>query len=254
MPARLSVFDASGKSYAPDDAWRHADEAFVRSERRFEYGYFHANAACTLTVPAGQYIVEASHGPEFAIARREVRVEPDGTTAQDLVLDRLADMPARGWWSGDLHVHMNYGGTYRNTPAHLKFQAQAEDLHVVENLIVNKEQRIPDIGYFQTTPDSVSDGQFALMHAEEFHTSFWGHTALLGLQQPLPSAELRGLCEHRRIEPGADQHRRVRSGARTGWLDCLRAPLRREAGSSRPEARGRACPSTSRWGNSITSR
>jgi TolB protein len=183
MPARLSVFDASGKSYAPDDAWRHADEAFVRSERRFEYGYFHANAACTLTVPAGQYIVEASRGPEFSIARREVRVEPDGTTAQDLVLDRLADMPARGWWSGDLHVHMNYGGTYRNTPAHLKFQAQAEDLHVVENLIVNKEQRIPDIGYFQTTPDSVSDGQFALMHAEEFHTSFWGHTALLGLQR-----------------------------------------------------------------------
>jgi TolB protein len=181
MPARISVFDASGKSYGPDDAWRHADEAFVRSERRFEYGYFHANGACALTVPAGQYIVEASRGPEFSIARREVRIEPDGTTAQDLVLDRLADMPARGWWSGDLHVHMNYGGAYRNTPAHLKFQAQAEDLHVVENLIVNKEQRIPDIGHFQTTPDSVSDGQFALMHAEEFHTSFWGHTALLGL-------------------------------------------------------------------------
>ena len=54
MPARVSVFDASGKSYAPDDAWRHADEAFVRSERQFEYGYFHANGACTLTLPAGQ--------------------------------------------------------------------------------------------------------------------------------------------------------------------------------------------------------
>ena len=80
---------------------------------------------------------------------------------------------------------MNYGGAYRNTPAHLKFQAQAEGLHVVENLVVNKEQRIPDIGYFQTTPDAVSDSQFILMHAEEFHTSFWGHTALLGLEQHL---------------------------------------------------------------------
>ena len=76
---------------------------------------------------------------------------------------------------------MNYGGAYRNDPAHLKFQAQAEGLHVVENLVVNKEQRIPDIGYFRTTPDSVSDERFVLMHAEEFHTSFWGHTALLGL-------------------------------------------------------------------------
>src|SRR3712207_7164187 len=31
-------------------------------------------------------------------------------------LTRLADMAARGWWGGDLHVHMNYGGAYRNTP------------------------------------------------------------------------------------------------------------------------------------------
>jgi TolB protein len=181
LPARVSVFDASGRSYAPDDAWRHSDEAFVRSERQVEYGYFHTDGSADLVLPAGQYTVEASHGPEFRIERRAARIEAGGTTAHDLVLERLADMPARGWWSGDLHVHMNYGGTYRNTPAHLKLQARAEDLHVVENLVVNKEQRIPDIGYFQTTADAVSDSQFILMHAEEFHTSFWGHTALLGL-------------------------------------------------------------------------
>jgi hypothetical protein len=181
IPARISVYSAAGKSYAPDDAWRHSDEAFVRSERTFEYGYFHANGAATVTLPVGQYTVEVSRGPEFEIARRDVRIERDGTLTEKLVLHRLIDMPARGWWSGDLHVHMNYGGTYRNSPAHLKLQAQAEGLHVVENLIVNKEQRIPDIAYFQTTADAVSDERFLLMHAEEFHTSFWGHTALLGL-------------------------------------------------------------------------
>ena len=185
IPGRVSVFDAAGKSYAPDNAWRHADEAFVRSERRFEYGYFHADGACTLTLPAGDYTVEASRGPEFAVARHSVRIQADAKTGQDLVLHRLADMPARGWWSGDLHVHMNYGGAYRNTPPHLRFQALAEDLHVVENLIVNKEQRIPDISYFQSTADPVSDSAFVLMHAEEFHTSFWGHSALLGLSQHL---------------------------------------------------------------------
>src|SRR5438105_13762706 len=94
---------------------------------------------------------------------------------------RLADLPARGWWSGDLHVHMNYGGAYRNTPRHLAFQARAEDLHVVENLIVNKEQRIPDIEYFRTSPEAVSSPGFVLMHAQEFHTSVWGHLGLLGL-------------------------------------------------------------------------
>ncbi|HEX9488194.1 MAG TPA: CehA/McbA family metallohydrolase, partial [Gemmatimonadales bacterium] len=100
---------------------------------------------------------------------------------QRLVLERLANLLARGWWSGDLHVHMNYGGAYRNTPSHLAFQARAEDLHVVENLIVNKEQRIPDIAYFRTDPDPVSTPGFLLLHDQEYHTSYWGHTGLLGL-------------------------------------------------------------------------
>ena len=43
---------------------------------------------------------------------------------------------------------MNYGGAYRNTPKNLVAQAAAENLSIVEDLIVNKEQRIPDIAYF----------------------------------------------------------------------------------------------------------
>jgi hypothetical protein len=76
---------------------------------------------------------------------------------------------------------MNYGGSYRNTPARLVAQAEAEDLDVVFNLIVNKEQRIPDIAYFSTTPDASSTPQALLLHAQEFHTGYWGHLGLLGL-------------------------------------------------------------------------
>ncbi len=181
MAARVSVTRPDGRGYAPDDAWRHADEAFDRSERGFEYPYFHSSGSAQLTVPAGRVRVEVSHGPEYAIARADVVVPAGGRVTRRVVLERLADLPARGWWSGDLHVHMNYGGAYRNTPSHLAFQARAEDLHVVENLIVNKEQRIPDIGYFRTDPDPVSRPGFLLVHGQEFHTSYWGHAALLGL-------------------------------------------------------------------------
>ena len=48
----------------------------------------------------------------------------------------------------DLHVHMNYGGHYRNTPETAARAQDAEDLDVVYNLIVNKEERIPDIALF----------------------------------------------------------------------------------------------------------
>ena len=78
---------------------------------------------------------------------------------------------------------MNYGGAYRNTPARLAAQARAEDLHVVENLIVNKEGRIPDLEYFTGRPDPVSTPNTLIVHDQEYHTSYWGHAGLLGLRQ-----------------------------------------------------------------------
>ena len=45
---------------------------------------------------------------------------------------------------------MNYGGLYRNTPAHLAEQGRAEDLNLIYDLVVNKEQRYPDIASFRT--------------------------------------------------------------------------------------------------------
>jgi hypothetical protein len=175
------VTTSEGRGYAPNDAWRHSDEAFDRSERQFEYPYFHATGSAELTVPAGPVHVEVWRGPEYRVIRADVNVPTGMRVTRRITLERLDNLPARGWWGGDVHVHMNYGGAYRNTPAHLAFQARAEDLHVVENLIVNKEQRIPDIAYFRTDADPVSTPTLLLMHAQEFHTSVWGHLGLLGL-------------------------------------------------------------------------
>src|SRR5437879_4389012 len=181
ISARISVTGPDGRGHAPDDAWRHADEAFDRSERQFEYSYFHSNGSSALTVPVGQMHVEVWRGPEYRVARADVNVPAGTATTRRIILSRLDNLPARGWWSGDLHVHMNYGGAYRNTPAHLAFQSRAEDLHVVENLIVNKEQRIPDIAYFRTDPDPASTPGLLVVHDQEYHTSYWGHTGLIGL-------------------------------------------------------------------------
>ncbi|HEU5040708.1 MAG TPA: CehA/McbA family metallohydrolase, partial [Gemmatimonadales bacterium] len=185
MPARVSVRDARDRAYAPDDAWRHADDGFDRAERRLEYGYFHITGRAGLTVPAGTLEVEVSRGPEWKVQRHTVRVEAGRTSTLRVPLRRLADLRGRGWYAGDLHVHMNYGGAYRADPARLAFMARAEDLHLVENLIVNKEGRVPDVGYFRAGPDPVSDSVTLILHGQEYHTSFWGHIGLLGLTEHL---------------------------------------------------------------------
>lgn len=181
LPARVRVTGPDGRGFAPDGAWRHADDGFDRHERRFEYGYFHTAGRDVLTLPAGRYELEVSRGPETRVERRVVEIRARGDTTVRVALRPLSDLAARGWRSADLHVHMNYGGAYRNTPRRLAFQARAEDLDLVENLIVNKEGRIPDIEY-RVGRDPVSTPNTLILHDQEYHTSVWGHVGLLGLR------------------------------------------------------------------------
>ena len=183
--ARVFVTGEDGRAYAPDDAWMHADDNFVHSERPFEAHYFHTTGRAELTVPAGSVGVEVMKGFEYRIEAKKIQVAADHTTNLTVRLQPL-NLPreARSHWvSGDVHVHMNYGGTYRNTPKNLVAQAAAENLSVVEDLVVNKEQRIPDIAYFSTKPDPASTASTLLLHGQEFHTSYWGHLGLLNLSQ-----------------------------------------------------------------------
>ena len=194
VPARLSVTTADGRAHAPDDALVHADDNFVRAERPFEYAYFHTRGRSTLSLPAGKVDVLVTRGLEHAPVRRTVDVTAGGASTLEVSLVRLDDLAARGWQSADLHVHMNYGGHYRQDPEGLRGQAEAEDLGLVFNLIVNKEQRIPDIASFSGRPDPVSTPSTQVLHSQEYHTSYWGHLALLGLRTHVLLPTYAGLC------------------------------------------------------------
>src|SRR5208283_4346072 len=183
VAARVFVTSANGLAYAPNDAWMYADDSFDRSERPFEAHYFDTSGVSEITVPAGGVEVDVMRGFENHFEQRKQEVPPDGTTQLTIRLVPLLRKveAASNWTSGDVHVHMNYAGTYRNTPAHLIEQAAAENLGIVEDLVVNKEQRIPDIAYFSPQLDPASTTDHLLLHGQEFHTSYWGHLGLLNL-------------------------------------------------------------------------
>jgi TolB protein len=183
--ARVSVTAEDGRAYAPTDAWMHADDSYDRSQSPYEPHYFHIQGEAELDVPAGRVTVDAMKGFEYRLARETAKIseaQPASITLRLVALD-TPDTAGVRWVSGDVHVHMNYGGAYRNTPAHLVFQASAENLSITQNLVVNKEQRIPDIAYFRTTPDPNSTSSNLLVHGQEFHTSYWGHLGLLHLKR-----------------------------------------------------------------------
>jgi TolB protein len=181
--ARLSVTGADSRAYAPDNAWMYADDSLDRSQQRFETEYFDTSGRSEITVPAGRVNVEAMKGFEYRFEKRTVEVG-SGSHANVAITLKPLDIPDEAnfqWVSGDVHVHMNYAGTYRNTPKNLVAQAAAENLPIVEALVVNKEQRVPDIAYFHPGLDPASTNSHLLFFGQEFHTSYWGHLGLLNL-------------------------------------------------------------------------
>jgi TolB protein len=181
--ARVSVTDAAGRFYAPADAWISADDSFDRRDRHVEAHYFHAHGEEWIDVPAGVMKVEILHGFERQFEQPQVTMSAGQAANLAVNLDEGSwAVPGAGHWvSADVHVHMNYGGEYRNTPAHLVMQAQAENLNIVNSLLVNKEQRFPDIAYNGKQLDSASQANTLVVHGQEYHTSYWGHLGLLDI-------------------------------------------------------------------------
>ena len=181
--ARVSITDAAGKFYAPTNAWISGDDGFDRAQRAFEAHYFHAQGEAWIDVPTGVINVDVLHGFERHFEQSHIAVSAGQEASLRInVDDGRWSVPAAGHWaSGDVHVHMNYGGQYRNTPAHLVTQALAEDLGLVDSLLVNKEQRFPDIAYNGAQQDPASTSGALIVHGQEYHTSYWGHLGLLDI-------------------------------------------------------------------------
>ncbi len=186
IPARVSITDGRGKFLCPPDAWIHADDSRIPSMQVTEPHYIHTQGKITLQVPRDSIFIQAAHGPSYSIVRAKTRPRQVDAVNISVKVPRLA-LPADmgSWRSGDVHVHMNYGGNYRNTPELLVKQAEAEDLNFVYNLLVNKEQRIPDVSLFEPGPFPASNANVTLLFGQEFHTSFWGHMGLLNLKEHL---------------------------------------------------------------------
>ncbi|MFC7050112.1 CehA/McbA family metallohydrolase [Emcibacter nanhaiensis] len=176
---RLMVLASDGRHYGPDDARMHADDYIDVKRSDQENHYFHCFGSCTLMVPEGELSIMASSGFTHEMADQTIKVSGKRQEMK-LALASLALPEKYGKFiSADMHVHINYGGKYRQTLETFAREARAEDMDVIYNLLVNKEQRIPDISMFKTTSDTIEG--VTIYQAQEFHTSYWGHLSFLHL-------------------------------------------------------------------------
>jgi len=94
-PLACNVYLAAGGKaiYAP---------GYPRWERD---GGFSCDGRFAAEVPAGKVELLVERGPEWESRAETVEIVPEATRTVTIALTRWIDMNARGWYSGDLHVH-----------------------------------------------------------------------------------------------------------------------------------------------------
>ena len=192
VAARVAVRGGDGRDYAPEGALIRADD-FRDTARGPETHYFHSDGDDVIAAPPGEVEIRVWRGLASTPVVKKLSL-PKAGAAVEIALDDLAADFA-GWKSGDVHTHMNYGGAYRENIAGFARQADAEALDLAFNLIVNKEQRIPDIGEFSPIPARPEGARAIVVQAQEFHTSIWGHLGLLGLDDHVLISDYAGYPE-----------------------------------------------------------
>ncbi len=93
--ASLVIKDGLGRIY-PFQAMRLAPDMFFHPQ------VYRADGE-TVTLPDGDYVVEARRGPEYLVERQSLRVAGGGALRVDL--KRWIDPTRWGWYSGDTHIH-----------------------------------------------------------------------------------------------------------------------------------------------------
>ena len=134
-PVRVRFTDLEGTYYPP--LGRLARFATGRNQdvggnvRIGRQPWAYVEGSFEIDLPPGPIQVEIHKGPEYRPVSQTIQLSP-GKLALRFTIERLIDLPAQGWYSGDGRVHFI-------SPHAALLEAQAEDVHVVNLLALTAQ-------------------------------------------------------------------------------------------------------------------
>jgi hypothetical protein len=100
----------------------------------FHYQVYRADGE-TIALQPGQYAVSYTRGPEYRVLQKTITVPTSGTYTEEFRLQRWIHPAAKGWYSGDHHIHAAGCAHYESptegvTPEDMMRHVLGEDLNV----------------------------------------------------------------------------------------------------------------------------
>ena len=201
-PVRVGIYDASGRMPLPsDDALtiRNYDDLPKQIFLRATHGtitpwphdnrhVFYIDGDYGAELPAGEYQLIISKGPEYEVIEHEFLIEDGVATRVDIALERWTNMPAAGWYSGDDHVHMIRNESDNGAISQLM---QGEDVHVTNMLQMGNTARTHFHQYAFGDAGRYLHGEHALVSGvEDPRTAIRGHSISLNISEVVRPSDL----------------------------------------------------------------
>ena len=233
VPCRLHIKLADGSCWTPQDE---GDSTYTESEapdlllpahfdrylnvcQGADIRSIHlTRGEAELDVPPGEVAVHVARGHEVVpIADRfELGSEP---VTKEYRLERLIDMPACGWYGGDLHTHVSRFGPSGDY-VWLRLM-EAEDLHVLNTLVYKHTGAVIQAPQYAMGRNSERcHAGRVLVSGEEFRDgNLYGHMILAGIEEVIEPISvgpmLASADDYPLFATACDQARRA--GGIVGW-------------------------------------
>ena len=197
-PVRVRLTDAAGQALrVPNGAVEVSDAALPipRGAIAVMYGTYdraegfalqpdgacYADGSFEARLAPGTYRLTLSKGVEFVQQTHILKLGPGEAFSRTFELQRWIDMPQRGWYSGDDHIHLRRSP--REDPLILRWIA-AEDVHVGNLLQMGDFWATYYSQYAWGEEGRYREGDYILVSGQEGpRTSEIGHTISLGADE-----------------------------------------------------------------------
>jgi hypothetical protein len=193
---RVNVIGSDGNFYEPDDhplkPWslQRLGNRKDKGPIRYYGWFFYCDGKCTVRVPPGKTRIEVWKGFEYSPVKTEVVVRKGETVRKTMSIKRAVDMAARGWYSGDTHIHLKRRN--RTDDARALDLAAAEDIRFAHILAMNDTRTYSPTMGSQIWPQNsglgsksarfraTGGGRYGMMSGQEYRCGTFGHICLIG--------------------------------------------------------------------------
>ena len=198
-PVRVELQDSKGQGYVAEDAlpaggdcsgmgkereFPTLEEAIALLSKKVENTYtgtvqFYSAGQVETNLPPGTYQLKVFKGVEYKAQTRKLQIHSNETTELKIELTRWVNMPERGWFGADDHLHI--ARPVKELNPFISKIMQAEDIHV-GNLLQMGFYRFNITHQYAHGPESIyQEGDYILATGQENpRTHFLGHAITLG--------------------------------------------------------------------------